>query len=80
MPTFHLDGNLVHFAAFANHIGFYPAGEVMEDALPESGRYRTSKGTLQFPLDRPIPTALIRKIVLFRIAENRRRRGKGGAS
>lgn len=80
MPTFRQDGNLVHFAAFKNHIGFFPAGEVMEDALPETARYRTSKGTLHFPLDRPIPTTLIRKIVLYRIEENRSRRQKRRAA
>lgn len=70
MPTFVLHGNLVHFAAFKHHIGFYPAPKGIEAFEEELAPYRTSKGTLQFPFDRPIPYDLIRKIVMFRAAGN----------
>lgn len=71
MPTFVLKGiNLVHFAAFKNHIGFYPVPTGIEKFKKELCVYKTSKGAVQFPLDRPLPLALIRKIVKFRVAEN----------
>jgi len=69
MPTFYLDGNLVHFAAFQHHIGFYPAPrgiEVFRDAL---SKYKGAKGSVQFPHDEPLPLALIAKIVEFRVGE-----------
>ena len=70
MPTFTLKGNLVHFAAFKNHIGFYPAPSGIENFKDQLASYKTSKGALQFPLDRPIPHALIAEIVRFRVREN----------
>ena len=70
IPTFTLHGNLVHFAAFKNHIGFYPAPRGIEKFKKELAQYQTGKGTLQFPLDKPIPFALIAKIVKFRAKEN----------
>ncbi|MBE9915683.1 hypothetical protein G8C92_16840 [Paenibacillus donghaensis] len=70
MPTFELHGNLVHFAAFKHHIGFYPAPDGVEAFKEEIEPYHTSKGTIQFPIDQPIPYELIRKIVLFRVARN----------
>lgn len=71
MPTFVLKGiNLVHFAAFKNHIGFYPVPTGIEKFKKELSAYKTSKGAVQFPLDKPLPLALIRKIVKFRVAEN----------
>lgn len=70
IPTFTLHGNLVHFAAFKNHIGFYPAPRGIEEFKKELAEYQTGKGTLQFPLDKPIPFALIGKIVKFRAKEN----------
>ena len=70
MPTFKLHGNLVHFAAFKNHIGFYPAPSGIENFKDQLASYKTSKGALQFPLDRPIPHALIAEIVRFRVREN----------
>ena len=70
MPTFVLKGNLVHFAAFKNHIGFYPVPTGIEKFKKELAPYKTSKGAVQFPLDKPLPLALIRKIVKFRVAEN----------
>jgi len=70
MPTFAQKGNLVHFAAFRNHIGFYPAPSGIEHFTDELARYKTSKGAIQFPLDEEIPLDLIREIVRFRLQEN----------
>jgi uncharacterized protein YdhG (YjbR/CyaY superfamily) len=71
MPTFVLKGiNLVHFAAFKNHIGFYPVPTGIEKFKKELSAYKTSKGAVQFPLDKPLPLELIRKIVKFRVKEN----------
>jgi len=70
MPTFHLKGNLVHFAAFRSHIGFYPAPSGILAFKKELAGYRSSKGAVQFPIDRPLPLALIARIVKFRVAEN----------
>ena len=70
MPTFKLKGNLVHFAAFKNHIGFYPAPTGIEQFKKELAIYQKGKGTLQFPLDKPMPLGLITKIVKFRVKEN----------
>jgi uncharacterized protein YdhG (YjbR/CyaY superfamily) len=70
MPTFVLNGNLVHFAAHKNHIGFYPAPTGIEAFIKELAVYRTGKGTIQFPLDKPIPIDLITKVVKFRVTEN----------
>lgn len=70
MPTFKLEGNLVHFAAFKNHIGFYPVPTGIEKFKKELSPYKTSKGAVQFPLDQRIPFALITKIVKFRVKEN----------
>ncbi len=70
MPTFTLNGNLVHFAAFKHHIGLYPAPTGIEAFQDELAPYKTSKGAIQFPLDQPLPLPLIRKIVAFRVQEN----------
>lgn len=70
MPTFRLHGNLVHFAAFKSHIGFYPAPTGIEEFKAELSAYKGSKGAVQFPLDKPMPLDLIRRIVLFRVQEN----------
>jgi uncharacterized protein YdhG (YjbR/CyaY superfamily) len=70
MPTFKLNGNLVHFAAFTNHIGFYPVPSGIEAFKNELLPYITGKGTVQFPLDKPIPYNLIKKVVVFRVQEN----------
>jgi uncharacterized protein YdhG (YjbR/CyaY superfamily) len=70
MPTFSQNGNLVHFAAFKNHIGFFPAPSGIENFKDELARYKTSKGTVQFPLDEEIPMDLVREIVRFRLKEN----------
>ncbi len=77
MPTFVLNGNLVHFAAFKNHIGFYPAPSGIDEFIDELAIYRTGKGTIQFPIDKPIPFDLISKVVKYRVAENmEKRKGK----
>ena len=70
MPTFAQNGNLVHFAAFKNHIGFYPAPSGIENFQEQLARYKSSKGAIQFPLDEEIPLGLVREIVKFRLAEN----------
>jgi uncharacterized protein YdhG (YjbR/CyaY superfamily) len=73
MPTFKLHGNLVHFAAFKNHIGFYPAPRAIEQFEKELAAYQGSKGTVQFPLDEPLPLGLISRMVKFRVKENLKR-------
>lgn len=70
MPTFYLKGNLVHFAAFKSHIGFYPIPSAIEEFKEELSLYKSGKGSVQFPLDKPMPYDLIRRIVLFRVEEN----------
>jgi uncharacterized protein YdhG (YjbR/CyaY superfamily) len=70
MPAFSLKGNLVYFAAFRKHIGFYPAPTGTEKFQKELSIYKSGKGSIQFPLDQPIPYALISKIVKFRVKEN----------
>lgn len=72
MPTFYLNGNLVHFAAYANHIGFYPTSSGVSAFAERLGDFVTSKGTIQFPLDQPLPLELVREIVEFRVEENMR--------
>lgn len=80
MPTFHLNGNLVHFAAYQKHIGFYPAPTGIAAFQEELKIYKTSKGAVQFPIDNPLPLDLIRKIVAFRVAENCRSAGTADRS
>ena len=70
MPTFTLKGNLVHFAAFKQHIRFYPAPTGIEEFQAELSAYKGAKGSVQFPLDKPIPYDLIGRIVRFRVKEN----------
>ena len=71
MPTFKLNGkNLVHFAAFKNHIGFYPIPSGIEVFKKELSPYKQGKGSVQFPLDKPIPYDLVEKIVKYRVKEN----------
>jgi uncharacterized protein YdhG (YjbR/CyaY superfamily) len=70
MPTFTLNGNLVHFAAFKKHIGFYPVPTGIAAFKDELSVYQGGKGSVQFPLDQPIPYDLIRRIVGFRVQEN----------
>jgi len=70
MPAFMLKGRLVYFAAFKNHIGFYPTGSGIENFKMELTAYEGSKGTIRFRLDQPIPYDLISRIVRFRVMEN----------
>jgi uncharacterized protein YdhG (YjbR/CyaY superfamily) len=70
IPTFKLNGILVHFAAFKDHIGFFPTPSGVAAFKEELSEYETSKGTIRFPLDKPIPLDLIRKIVTYRVDEN----------
>lgn len=70
MPTYALHGNLVHFAAYKNHIGFYPAPSGIEAFRDELSVYKGAKGSVQFPLNQPLPEELIRRIVKFRVKEN----------
>lgn len=70
MPTFTLKGNLVYFAAYKKHIGFYPVPRGHEEFKDELAAYESGKGTAQFPLGKPIPYDLIRRIVKFRVKEN----------
>lgn len=70
IPTFVLKGNLVHFAAFKQHIGFYPTPTGIEAFKEQLSGYEGAKGSVQFPLDQPIPYPLINDIVKFRVAEN----------
>ncbi|MDR1068157.1 MAG: DUF1801 domain-containing protein [Clostridiales Family XIII bacterium] len=70
MPTFYLNGNLVHFAAFKNHYGFFPGPSGIDAFASELAPYRTGKGTLQFPFGKPIPWDIIKKVVQFRVKEN----------
>jgi uncharacterized protein YdhG (YjbR/CyaY superfamily) len=70
IPTFFQNGNLVHFAAYESHIGFYPGASVIQAFGNELRNYKTAKGSIQFPIDQPIPLELIKKIVKFRVEEN----------
>ena len=70
MPTFKFHGNLVHFAAFKNHIGFYPVPSGIEKFKAELSVYKQGKGSVQFPLDQPIPYDLISRVVKYRVEEN----------
>ena len=70
MPTFELHGNLVHFAAFKNHIGFYPSPSGIDNFKQELSEYKGAKGSIQFPIKKTIPYELISKIVKFRVSEN----------
>ena len=70
IPTFTFHGNLVHFAAFNRHIGFYPAPSGGEAFRKELSVYKSGKGSIQFPLDRPVPLDLIQRIVKYRLNEN----------
>jgi uncharacterized protein YdhG (YjbR/CyaY superfamily) len=74
IPTFKLGKkNLVHFAGYKTHIGFYPGPAAIHHFKKELARYKTSKGAVQFPLDAPLPLSLIRRIVRFRLSEEKAR-------
>lgn len=71
IPTFKLNGgNLVHFAGFKNHIGFYPTPSSIVAFKKELAPYKQAKGSVQFPLDKPIPFEIVKKMVIFRVKEN----------
>ncbi|SDG16523.1 Uncharacterized conserved protein YdhG, YjbR/CyaY-like superfamily, DUF1801 family [Methanolobus vulcani] len=70
MPTFRLNGILLHFAAYKNHIGFYPTPSGIAEFKDELSSYKHAKGSVQFPIDEPLPINLIRKMVAFRVKEN----------
>ena len=71
IPTFKLEGNLVHFAGYKTHIGFYPGASGVIAFQKDLRVYECSKGTIRFPIDKPLPLPLIKKIVLYRIKENK---------
>ena len=73
IPTFALEGNLVHFAAFKEHIGFYPDPRGIEEFIDKLAKYRSGKGTIQFPLNEPIPYELIKEVTLWRVSDNLQR-------
>ena len=75
MPTFYYNGNLVHFAAYEHHIGFYPTPSAIAEFRDELKKYKTSKGAIQFPNDEPLPLALVSRIVKFRVRANSVRKG-----
>lgn len=70
IPTFILNGNLVHFGAFKNHIGFYPTPKGIAEFKKELSKYESAKGSVQFPFDKPLPLSLISKIVKHRVKQN----------
>jgi len=74
MPAFKLNGALVYFAAFKNHIGFYPTSSGIKQFKKELSRYQGGKGSVQFPIEKPIPYDLVKKIVIFRMKENQEKR------
>lgn len=75
IPCFALNGDLVWFAGYRQHIGFYPKGSGIKAFQKELVGYKTAKGTVQFPLDKPIPYDLVRKIVKYRVEENSKKSG-----
>jgi uncharacterized protein YdhG (YjbR/CyaY superfamily) len=76
IPTFKQNGNLVHFAAWKNHIGFYPTPSGTKEFEKELSKYHRAKGSVQFPLDEPMPLRLITKIVKFRLKQNEAKRSR----
>jgi uncharacterized protein YdhG (YjbR/CyaY superfamily) len=70
IPTFVLNGNLIHFGGYKNHIGLYPGSKPIEEFREELSRYEVSKGTVKFPLDKPLPVGLITKITKFCVKRN----------
>jgi uncharacterized protein YdhG (YjbR/CyaY superfamily) len=75
MPGYYLNGGLVWFAVWKRHIGFYPRTDAMSESIGELSAYKGTKGSVHFPLDKPMPYDLIRKIVQFRVAENLKKPG-----
>lgn len=79
IPTFKLHGNLVHFAAFKQHIGFYPGASGIAQFKDELSVYKSAKGSVQFPLDKPLPVGLITRMVKFRVKENMEKAAKANS-
>ncbi len=77
IPTFTLNGNLVSFAAYTNHIGFYPAPTEVAEFKKALAPYAASKATARFPFDKPLPLALISKMIKFRVKSLSEKIGKG---
>jgi uncharacterized protein YdhG (YjbR/CyaY superfamily) len=73
MPAFKQHSVLVYFAAYKGHIGFYPTGSGIEAFKKEISAYKSSKGAVQFPLDKPLPVRLIRQMVKFRVKDDEER-------
>jgi uncharacterized protein YdhG (YjbR/CyaY superfamily) len=73
IPTFTLGGNLIHFGGYRKHIGLYPAPRGNDEFKDELARYQGGKGTVQFPLDKPLPVSLIKRIVKFRLKDLRQK-------
>jgi uncharacterized protein YdhG (YjbR/CyaY superfamily) len=69
IPSFHFNGVLVYFAAWREHVSIYPKSALMEKAIPELAKYEGGKGTVQFPLDKPVPYGIIKKFVKFKLEE-----------
>ncbi len=76
IPTFHQNGNLVHFAAYETHFGFYPGAGGVAAFKDDLKGYKTGKGSIQFPIDKPVPLELIKRIVKYRVGENQKKRKK----
>jgi len=76
IPAFTLNGNLIYFAAFKNHIGFYPGAAAVAACKRELSVYKGAKGSVQFPLDQPLPLALVARIVKFRVKQNSSKKKK----
>lgn len=75
MPAFKQNTNLVYYAAYQKHIGFYPTAKPLVVFAEELTQFKTSKGAIQFPIDKPLPIALIKKIVRYRVKEDAERTG-----
>lgn len=76
MPAFKLNGILVYYAGYRNHVGFYPTGSGIKAFEPKLSGYKWSRGTIQFPLDKPLPLELISEIVRYRVSENLSKPGR----
>lgn len=76
IPTFKLNGNLVHFAGYKNHVGFYPGADGIAKFQKEISAYKSAKGSVQFPLNEPMPLDLIRRIVQHRVEQNSLKKSK----
>jgi len=77
MPAFKLNGkSLVYFAGYKNHVGFYPVPSGIKAFKKELSQYKTGKGSVQFPIDKPVPHDLVKKIVIFRVKENMKKKNR----